>query len=150
MTVLGLAAHIDDPRYVSYASRKANEDALLAVVEPAVCARNSKEIEAALMEAGVPCACVNNFKEVFDDPHIVARGVLKDVEHPRLGAMRAVRNPILFDHDGPTLERTAPMLGEHSEEILRQLGYPADTIAQFLASGITRNAQPKAAQAAEY
>jgi hypothetical protein len=41
------------------------------------------------------------------------------------------------------------MLGEHSEEILRQLGYPADTIAQFLASGITRNAQPKAAQAAE-
>lgn len=101
------------------------------------------------MEAGVPCACVNNFKEVFDDPHIVARGVVKDVEHPRLGAMRAVRNPILFDHDGPTLERTAPMLGEHSEEILRQLGYPADTIAQFLASGITRNAQPKAAQAAE-
>ena len=145
MTVLGLQAHIDDPRYVSYASRKANEDALLAVVEPAVCAWNSKEIEAALMTAGVPCACVNNFKEVFDDPQIIARGVVKDVQHPRLGAMRAVRNPILLDHDGPAIDRHAPMLGEHSEEILRQLGYPADAIAAFFASGVTRAAQRKSA-----
>ncbi len=150
MTVLGLRAHIDDPRYISYASRKANEDALMAVVEPAVCAWNSHEIEAALMTAGVPCACVNNFKQVFDDPHIVPRGVVKDVEHPRLGPMRAVRNPILFDHDGPTIDRSAPMLGEHSEEILRQLGYSAETIAEFLAAGVTRTAQPNAAvQAAE-
>ena len=145
MTVLGLQAHIDDPRYVSYASRKTNEDALLAVVEPAVCAWNSKEIEAALMTAGVPCACVNNFKEVFDDPQIIARGVVKDVQHPRLGAMRAVRNPILLDHDGPAIDRLAPMLGEHSEEILRQLGYSADAIAAFFASGVTRTAQKQTA-----
>lgn len=150
MTVLGLEAHICDPRFVSYASRKANEDALLALVEPAACAWKATELEAALMTAGVPCACVNNFKQVFDDPHIVARGVVKDVEHPRLGHMRAVRNPILLDHDGPTVERSAPMLGEHSEEILRELGYSAETIRQFLANGVTRDAQPKAAaQAAE-
>ncbi len=140
MTVLGLEQHIGDPRFVSYASRKANEDALLALVEPAVCAREGKELEAALMAAGVPSACVNNFKEVFDDPHIVARGVVKDIEHPRLGRMRATRNPILLDHDGPTIERHAPMLGEHSEEILRALGYSADAIAQFVAAGVTRNA----------
>ncbi len=140
MTVLGLEQHIGDPRFVSYASRKANEDALLALVEPAVCAREGRELEAALMAAGVPSACVNNFKEVFDDPHIVARGVVKDIEHPRLGRMRATRNPILLDHDGPTIERHAPMLGEHSEEILRALGYSADAIAQFVAAGVTRNA----------
>ena len=150
MTVLGLEAHIDDPRYVSYASRKANEDALMTVVEPAACAWNATELEAALMAVGVPCACVNDFKQVFDDPHIVARGVVKDVEHPRLGPMRAVRNPILLDHDGPTMARPAPMLGEHSEEILRELGYAADAIADFIAHGVTRTAKPKAAaQAAE-
>ena len=122
----------------------------VSLVEPAVCAWNSNEIEAVLMTAGVPCACVNNFKQVFDDPHIVARGVVKDVEHPRLGHMRAVRNPILFDHDGPTIDRSAPMLGEHSEEILHQLGYSADAVAGFIAAGVTRNAKPKAAvQAAE-
>ena len=134
----------------SYASRKANEDALLVLVEPAVCARNSQEIEAALMAAGVPCACVNNFKQVFDDPQIIARGVVKDIEHPRLGKMRAVRNPILLDHDGPAIERHAPMLGEHSEEILRQLGYSAEAIAAFFTAGVTRKAQTKsAAQASE-
>lgn len=140
MKVLGLEAHISDPRFVSYSSRKANEEALLAVVEPAVCAHDSRELETALMEVGVPCACVNNFKEVFDDPHMIARGIVKDIEHPRLGPMRTVRNPILLDHDGPSIERYAPMLGEHSEEILGQLGYSADAIKELLAIGVTRAA----------
>src|SRR6516165_2508132 len=151
MTVLGLQQHINDPRFVSYSSRKANEDALLALVEPAVCARDAKELEAALVAAGVPSACVNNFKEVFDDPHMITRGIVKDVEHPRLGKMRATRNPILLDHGSPTVERHAPMLGEHSAEILRELGYSADTIGQFIAAGVTSDATKteSAVQAAE-
>ena len=93
----------------------------------------------------------NNFKEVFDDQHMIARGIVRDIEHPRLGHMQAVRNPILFDHDGPAIDRHAPMLGEHSEEILRQLGYPAGTIAGFFTAGVTSNAAhgKSAAQAAE-
>jgi CoA:oxalate CoA-transferase len=151
MKVLGLESHVSDPRFVSYSSRKANETALLAVVEPAVCSRDSREIEAALIAGGVPCACVNNFQEVFDDPHMIAREIVKDVEHPRLGKMRAVRNPVLLDHDGPAVDRHAPMLGEHSEEILRQLGYSDDAIKGLLASGVTRGAtKPKASvEAAE-
>ena len=151
MTELGLQKHINDPRFVSYSSRKANEEALLALVEPVVCAREAKELEAALVAAGVPSACVNNFKDVFDDPHMIARGIVKDVEHPRLGKMRATRNPILLDHDSPTVERHAPMLGEHSAEILRELGYSADTIGQFIAAGVTSDATKteSAVQAAE-
>ena len=151
MTELGLQKHINDPRFVSYSSRKANEEALLALVEPVVCAREAKELEAALVAAGVPSACVNNFKDVFDDPHMIARGIVKDVEHPRLGKMRATRNPILLDHDSPTVERHAPMLGEHSAEILRRLGYSADTIGQYIAAGVTSDATKteSAVQAAE-
>jgi crotonobetainyl-CoA:carnitine CoA-transferase CaiB-like acyl-CoA transferase len=64
--------------------------------------------------------------------------------------MRAVRNPILLDHDGPAIDRHAPMLGEHSEEILRQLGYSTEAIGKFIAAGVTRKVQPKSAvQAAE-
>jgi crotonobetainyl-CoA:carnitine CoA-transferase CaiB-like acyl-CoA transferase len=138
MQVLGLAEHIGDPRFASYASRKLNEDTLLPLVEPAVRSRDSKELEQALMVAGVPCARVNNFKEVFDDPQIVARAVMQEVEHPRLGKMRTTRNPVLLDHDGPAIDRHAPMLGEHSEEVLAELGYSAAAIHELVASGVTR------------
>jgi CoA:oxalate CoA-transferase len=82
---------------------------------------------------------------------MIARDVVQDVQHPRLGKLRAVRNPILLDHDGPAFYRHAPMLGEHSEEVLRQLGYFDDKIREFVTAGVTGNAAQKksAVQAAE-
>jgi len=147
MQVLALGAHVGDPRFSTYASRKANEAPLLELVEPAVRVRASGELEAALTEAGIPCARVNNFKEVFADPHIVARGVVREVEHPRLGKMKAVRNPVLLDHDGPDISRYSPLLGEHSEEILRELGYAPGAIEELVAAGVTRLAAEKSVAA---
>jgi crotonobetainyl-CoA:carnitine CoA-transferase CaiB-like acyl-CoA transferase len=150
MQVLRLEAHIADPRFASYSKRKANEDALLPLVEPAIRARDAQDVEEALLAVGVPCARVNNFKEVFDDPQIVARGVVQDVVHPRLGHMRAVRNPVLLDHDGPSLTRHAPMLGEHSQEILRELGYAPEQIGELVASGVTRLAETASIHSARH
>jgi crotonobetainyl-CoA:carnitine CoA-transferase CaiB-like acyl-CoA transferase len=150
MQVLGLEAHIGDPRFASYSKRKANEDALLPIVEPAIRGRDAQELEAALLAVGVPCARVNNFKEVFDDPQIVARDVVQEVHHPRLGRMRSVRNPVLLDHDGPDLARHSPILGEHSEEILHALGYSAAEIGELAASGVTRLGEPLRDQSARH
>src|SRR5215468_9670147 len=142
MQVLGLTDHIGDPRFASYAKRKANEEALLPIVEPAVRARDAQELEAALIAVGVPCARVNNFKEVFDDPHIIARGMVREVEHPRLGTMRAVRNPVVLGRDSPGLDRHSPMLGEHSAELLRELQFSDAEIDALVASGVTQVAAP--------
>ena len=142
MQVLGLESHLSDARFSSYAKRKANEDALVAIVEPAILARTSVDVEAALEKVGVPCGRVNDFKEVFEHPQIVARNVVQDVEHPRLGKMKAVRNPILLDHDGPDMARPSPVLGEHSEEILRELGYSPAEIQALVSSGVTKLATP--------
>ena len=142
MQTLGLADHLRDPRFATYASRKAHEDALLALVEPAVRLREAPELEAALLAGGVPCARVNNFQEVFDHPQIIARGVAQEIRHPRLGTMRATRNPVLLDHDGPMIERHAPMLGEHSRDVLDELGYSPDAIRELLAAGVTRVNEP--------
>jgi crotonobetainyl-CoA:carnitine CoA-transferase CaiB-like acyl-CoA transferase len=136
MTVLGLQPYITDPRFVSYVLRKQNEAALLQVVTPAVQSRSAKEIEDLLMGAGVPCARVNNYREVFEDPHIVARKVAVEVEHSRMGRTRTVRNPVLFDSDGPSIRRPAPLLGEHSAEILRELGRSDTEIERLAKAGI--------------
>jgi crotonobetainyl-CoA:carnitine CoA-transferase CaiB-like acyl-CoA transferase len=150
MEVLGLGSHAGDPRFASYASRKANEDALVAIVEPAVRTRDAADLEAALLAVGMPCARVNNFKEVFESPQIVARNVVRETRHPRLGTLRSVRNPILLDHDGPDLARHSPVLGEHSEQILRELGFSPAQIGELVSSGVTRLApDTNAVEAAE-
>ena len=95
-----------------------------------------------------PCARVNNFKEVFEHPQIIARGVVKEVDHPRLGKMRTTRNPVLLDHDGPAIDRQSPMLGEHSEEVLSELGYSPAAITELVAAGVTRLAAKKGTVAA--
>ena len=85
MTTLGLGEHNADPRLATYASRKANEDFVIALVEQAVRGWDALELEQALVKQGVPCTRVNAFDEILEDPHSKARGVVVDIQHPRLG-----------------------------------------------------------------
>ena len=136
MTVLGLDRYLDDPRFVSYVLRKQNERGLLEVVTPVVQSRSAGELEALLIEAGVPCSLVNDYKELFDDPHIKARNVIQEIAHPVMGKMQAVRNPVLFDANSPTIRLPAPLLGQHSAEILRELGHSDVAITEFAKAGV--------------
>lgn len=136
MKVLGCEAAVADPRFATYALRKENEAAIVALVEGAVHERESHELERALMAVGVPCARVNNYAEVLNDEHIVARALVAEVEHPTAGKLRVLRNPVRFDQDGPAVARPAPLLGEHTAEVLHGLGYASETIKSLEASGI--------------
>ena len=136
MTVLGLESYLSDARFVSYVLRKQNEAGLLEVVTPAVHQRSASELESLLMQTGVPCSLVNDYKEVFDNPHIKARNVLQEINHPVMGKMPAVRNPVLFDANSPTIRLPAPLLGQHSAEILRELGHSDAQIAEFAKAGV--------------
>ena len=136
MTVLHLEEFLTDERFISYVLRKQNEADLLAIVEPIVSQRNSAELESLLMGVGVPCSRMNNIKEVFEDPHMIDRGITVDVEHPVMGKMKAVRNPVLFEDESPSIRRHAPLLGEHTEEILAHLGYSKNQIHELETSGI--------------
>ncbi len=135
MAAVDLDAAIADPRFATYVLRKQNEAPLLEIVTPAVRKKGAAALEALLMEAGVPCSRVNNMQEVFDNPHIQARKVIEEVDHPTMGKTRNVRNPVLFDEGSPSIRRPAPLLAEHSAEILRELGYDDARIAAMAAAG---------------
>jgi crotonobetainyl-CoA:carnitine CoA-transferase CaiB-like acyl-CoA transferase len=148
MKALGLEAEAADPRFAKSYLRKQNETALLDLMSPAIKRWDGQRLEAALMEAGVPCSLVNDYGQVFDDPHVRARDVLAEVEHSRMGRQRTVRNPVRFDEGGPDITRAAPLLGEHSTEILHELGYDAQSIEALTTSGIVGVPRDEPADAA--
>jgi crotonobetainyl-CoA:carnitine CoA-transferase CaiB-like acyl-CoA transferase len=136
MVNLGLQEHLKDPRFISYVLRKQNESDLLELVSPAIQSFDASSLEALLRQAGVPCARMNNIKEVFQDPHVIDRKVAVPIHHPVMGDMQAVRNPVLMREGSPTIRRHAPMLGEHSREILSGLGKSDEDIQSLAAKGV--------------
>jgi len=76
----------------------------------------------ALFDANsIPCGPINNYEQVFQDPQVIARELVVDVEHPTLGKMKALGSPIKMSETPPDVRRRAPLLGEHTEEVLAQI-----------------------------
>ena len=85
----------------------------------------------------MPCGPLNNIQQVFDDPHIKSRGVQVAIPHPRAGSVPALANPARLAQTPPTYERPAPLLGEHTREILSSvLGLSDAEIKQLAAEKV--------------
>jgi crotonobetainyl-CoA:carnitine CoA-transferase CaiB-like acyl-CoA transferase len=80
----------------------------------------------------IPCGPINDYAQVFNDPQVLARELVVEVDHPTLGPIRALGSPIKMSATPPDVGRRAPLLGEHSEEILREAGFSVTEIAEIL------------------
>jgi len=118
--VLGQADLADDPRFATNALRVTNYDALRARLAPLLFARTVGDWLAALEEAGIPCGRVRSVAEALEGPQVAARGLLVDVEHPRLGRRRFVGSPLHLDDAARSSPLPPPALGQHTDEILRE------------------------------
>ena len=101
-----------DSRYATNAARLANREELCARIAALMAARSMDDWIAALEKAGVPCGPINTLDRVFRDPHVQARAMVQQVEHPLAGSIPTVRNPILFSRSRMRLHRAPPLLGE--------------------------------------
>jgi crotonobetainyl-CoA:carnitine CoA-transferase CaiB-like acyl-CoA transferase len=148
MRVLGLEAHLADSRFQTLAERKKHEAVLVPLVAAAIARWTAADFEKTMLEEGVPCGPVRNYAEALGDAHSAARGLVVEAEHPVLGRQKTVRNPVVMDHDGPEISRPAPLLGQHSREVLAAVGIGEAEFARLLAAGVTAAAARQSSSAA--
>src|SRR5260221_8105538 len=135
MTALGGPDALKARRFVDWFARQENEPALRAIIEEALSKKTPREWEKILDAAGAPCASIWKVEEVIDHPQIVARGAIQEIDTP-YGRLRFAGSGFQLAHGGGRLERMAPALSAHTEEVLASLGYDTSAIADLRAREI--------------
>jgi len=132
---LGAPELAEDARFRTFADRFANKDALLPLLQARFATRTTSEWLDRL-RGRVPCAPVNDVRQALADPQVLARDMIVEVQHPDFGPLREVRSPVRTEGEIRHPAR-APRLGEHTDQILREiLSYSDGTIARLRATGV--------------
>lgn len=118
-----------DERFSSIRARVQNRDALDEWLFPITRARSVADWVALLEEAQVPGGPINDIQRVFEDPQVIARGMRMDLAHAKYGTVPSVRNPIRFSETPLDFKTAPPLLGEHTDEVLRSMQLSAAEIA---------------------
>ena len=133
--LLDLAALAGDVRYATNAARVRHRDVLVPLLQDAFRMRERRAWLASLEEAGIPCGPVNDIADVFADPQARARGMIGHVEHPYAGTVPLVASPLRLSATPVALRHAPPLLGQHTDEVLREAGYDDAEIAALRARG---------------
>ncbi len=136
---LGEPALAEDERFRSNADRMANLSALRAALAPRFLERSSSEWLETLEAAGVPAGPVASVGEMLQEPQAQARGMVTEVEHSTLGPVPTIGFPVRFSSTPASVSKGAPLLGEHTREVLRDLGYDDGEISELVDQGVVRS-----------
>jgi crotonobetainyl-CoA:carnitine CoA-transferase CaiB-like acyl-CoA transferase len=120
--ILGHPEWIKDERFASNPARVRNHPLLDPLLRAEFASRRRDDLVAALDAAGVPCSPINTVPEVFAEPQVQHRKMLRKLPHPTAGEVPQVVSPLNFTNEPLAFDRAPPLLGEHSDEILRELG----------------------------
>ena len=129
---LGRPEWAQEPEFVTNTIRVRHRQRLIDRIE-AITSKESRTHWLFLFEtAGIPCGPINNYEQAFADPQIRARDMIVEVDHPTLGRLKTLGSPIKMSETPPVVTRRAPLLGEHTREVLREAGCSEEEIAAVI------------------
>lgn len=126
---------LQDPRFATNTDRLRHREALVAALEPTLATRTADEWIDALLAAGVPAAPILSYDEALVSEQARARNMVMEMEHPVEGTIRQLGFPVKLHGTPQQLRRPPPLLGQHTEEIMREAGCDAAAIARLRAAG---------------
>lgn len=129
--IIGLPDMLQDQRFINNTERMRNLPEMVRLVEE----KTSKHPRSYWLEkfeaAGIPAGPINTYPEALSDGHTLARNMVHELEHPIAGSIKALGIPVKLSHTPGDIKQSAPQLGEHTEQILSELGYDAEQIQQM-------------------
>ena len=136
-SVCGKPEWLTDPRFEVASIRLKNIDALEREIEIVFGVETTAHWVEKLDAVGIPGGPVYGYDEILRDPHIAARNMVVDIDHPKIGPMKTLGLPIKSTGELTAIRKPAPWLGQHSDEVLRSIGYGADEIDALHRDGVT-------------
>jgi crotonobetainyl-CoA:carnitine CoA-transferase CaiB-like acyl-CoA transferase len=134
--VCGRPEWMTDPRFATSQARLNNADALEREIETVFATQPTAHLVEKLDAAAVPGGPVYRYDQILADPHILAREMVEEIDHPKIGRMKMMGRPIKSTGDLTAIRKPAPWLGQHSAEVLLDLGYPDDEIEALFAQSV--------------
>lgn len=133
--LLGHPEWISDPQYATATLRVRNREGLIARIEAITTRQPRAHWLMQLDSAGIPCGPINDYAQAFADPHILERGMVVEIDHPTLGRMKTLGPPVKMSETPPRGRGRAPLLGEHTREVLLEAGYTEDEVRVIVGVG---------------
>jgi crotonobetainyl-CoA:carnitine CoA-transferase CaiB-like acyl-CoA transferase len=132
---------LEDPRFNTNPARLRNTDALEQAIEEILTTQSTAHWVAKLDAAGVPGGPVYTYDQTLADPHVKHRQMVYDIEHPKIGMMKTIGLPVKSSGDLTSIRKPAPLLGQHTQQVLREIGMSDDQVRGLLAEGVVRSTE---------
>lgn len=135
--LLDLDHLVQQSEFVDNDARSSHREQLRKIFNSRLCSRSAIEWTTILMENGVPAGPVFDLQQLFEDPHVAAMGLVELVDHPQLGEIKQLSNPLRLESIGSkTVRSPPPLLGQHTDGILKELGLKSQALVNLKEDGI--------------